>query len=245
MIFRCAINRIFPASPPNSKHGARLDLCTFRPRMAARLWMRTLVFSSFRRYRFEIYAGKLKSSFFTLTNSPSSFKRAQFSAHTMTSETINTHVLARAESGAIQVVEGKNTGERLSEGEILVNAQTSKKPMEVAVGRDTSLPDASLPGQDMGSAEPPRDLTGQGEIDSGGDNKYLYMQRGFTSEIFKIEIRNIPKYFSYSVRVISFICIFSTCDLINQLSSVGKSICLERIKLLVSILPNTAHFSVS
>lgn len=36
---------------------------------------------------------------------------------------------------------------------------------------------------------------------SGEDDKYLYLQRGFTSEIFKIEIQNIPKYIGYTVRI--------------------------------------------
>lgn len=36
---------------------------------------------------------------------------------------------------------------------------------------------------------------------SGDDgDKYLYVQRGFTSELFKIEIQNIPKYIGYNVR---------------------------------------------
>lgn len=214
------IKQNIPVSPPNSKRWAGFDLCTFLTRMAAPLWMKTLVFSSFRRYR---DTGKLKSSFFTLINSSSSFKRAQFSVQMMTSETTTAHVRARAQSGTI-LGEGKNTGERLSEEEILVNSQTDKKPMEVAIGSD-----ASLPGQDMtkeGSAEPPRDLKGQGGIDGGGDDKYLYMQRGFTSEIFKIEIRNIPKYFSYSVRFV--FSLYCTCDLINRLRSVGKSICSRK-----------------
>ena len=38
---------------------------------------------------------------------------------------------------------------------------------------------------------------GEGQSES---DKFLYMQRGFTSEIFKIEIQNIPKYIGYTVR---------------------------------------------
>ena len=52
------------------------------------------------------------------------------------------------------------------------------------------------------------DEAGKGEVERNvnegpsGDimDKYLYAQRGFTSEIFKIEIQNIPKYIGYNVR---------------------------------------------
>ena len=39
-----------------------------------------------------------------------------------------------------------------------------------------------------------------GQSQSDVDDKYQYLQRGFTSEIFKIEIQNIPKYIGYTVR---------------------------------------------
>lgn len=42
-----------------------------------------------------------------------------------------------------------------------------------------------------------------GEDVSGEGDKYQYLQRGFTSEIFKIEIQNIPKYIGYGVRIIN------------------------------------------
>ena len=45
--------------------------------------------------------------------------------------------------------------------------------------------------------------SGGGEGVEGGcgdGDRYLYLQRGFTSEIFKIEIQNIPKYIGYTVR---------------------------------------------
>jgi tRNA (uracil-5-)-methyltransferase len=54
----------------------------------------------------------------------------------------------------------------------------------------------------VGPGEGVRSEVGEGEGDSGegvsgeGD-KYQYLQRGFTSEIFKIEIQNIPKYIGY------------------------------------------------
>ena len=41
--------------------------------------------------------------------------------------------------------------------------------------------------------------SGEGVSGEEGE-KYPYLQRGFTSEIFKIEIQNIPKYIGYSVR---------------------------------------------
>lgn len=101
----------------------------------------------------------------------------------MTSVTGTAHACARAQSGGAATIQ--------EEEELLAKTQT-----EAAVRKDMSIP-----GQDSeGSAEPPRDQSGEG-ISDGGDDKYLYMQRGFTSEIFKIEIRNIPKYISYSVRV--------------------------------------------
>lgn len=160
--------------------------------MAARLWIRTLVFSSFRRHGSDV--GELKSSFLTLINSPWSIKQAQFSVQTMTS-------CARAESGGATIQEEATTiGDRLSEEEILAKTQTDKKLMEAAVGNDVSLPGQDLTKEKV-TTEPLGDPTGEERTGDGGDDKYLYMQRGFTSEIFKIEIRNIPKYISYSVRI--------------------------------------------
>ena len=48
-----------------------------------------------------------------------------------------------------------------------------------------------------------REGGGSGEGVSGEGGKYQYLQRGFTSEIFKIEIENIPKYIGYTVRALS------------------------------------------
>ena len=48
---------------------------------------------------------------------------------------------------------------------------------------------------------------GRGEGVSGEGEKYPYLQRGFTSEIFKIEIQNIPKYIGYTVRAVC-VCFF-------------------------------------
>ena len=42
---------------------------------------------------------------------------------------------------------------------------------------------------------------GCGQSGSDEGDKYLYLRRGFTSEIFKIEIQNIPKYIGYTVRI--------------------------------------------
>ena len=45
------------------------------------------------------------------------------------------------------------------------------------------------------------------------DERYSYIRRGFTSEIFKIEIRNLPKYMGYTVSCNKFYktCIFLSC----------------------------------
>ena len=40
----------------------------------------------------------------------------------------------------------------------------------------------------------------EGKSGDSTDERYSYMQRGFTSEIFKIEINNIPQYVGYQVR---------------------------------------------
>lgn len=176
--------------------------------MAARFWVKTLVFSSFRRHGFRTDVGELKSSFLTLINSLWSIKKAQFSVQTMTSVTSTAHACARDQSGGATIQEeDANIGDKSSEEETLA---TDKKLMNVnaAVRNDPSFTDQDLK-KEEGLAEPPRDLAGGGGTGDGGDDKYLYMQRGFTSEIFKIEIRNIPKYISYSVRVlihIPYIC---------------------------------------
>ena len=39
-----------------------------------------------------------------------------------------------------------------------------------------------------------------GKSGDSTDDRYSYMQRGFTSEIFKIEINNIPQHVGYQVR---------------------------------------------
>ena len=64
--------------------------------------------------------------------------------------------------------------------------------------------------QEGGVAEGSREVLGEGGGEEGvacevregqsESDKFLYLQRGFTSEIFKIEIQNIPKYIGYTVR---------------------------------------------
>lgn len=189
--------------------------------MAAHFWVKTLVFSSFRRHGFRTDVGELKSSFLTLINSLWSIKKAQFSVQTMTSVTGTAHTCARDQSGGATIQEeDANIGDRLCEEETPAKTQTDKKlvNMNTGVRNDLSFSDQDSK-KEEGLAEPPRDLAGEGGTGGGGgDDKYLYMQRGFTSEIFKIEIRNIPKYISYSVRVIIhivYVCFSLVYDLLS------------------------------
>ena len=81
---------------------------------------------------------------------------------------------------------------------------TSQADSRAGADTTTAVVGVEEENEEVGQGEGVRSEVGEGEGDggegvSGEEDKYQYLQRGFTSEIFKIEIQNIPKYIGYGV----------------------------------------------
>ncbi|CAI8035424.1 tRNA (uracil-5-)-methyltransferase homolog A [Geodia barretti] len=83
-------------------------------------------------------------------------------------------------------------------------ARKMTSPADSRAGADTTTAVVGVEeeNEEVGQGEGVRSEVGEGGGDggegvSGEEDKYQYLQRGFTSEIFKIEIQNIPKYIGY------------------------------------------------
>ena len=87
---------------------------------------------------------------------------------------------------------------------MIARKMTSQADSRAGADTTTVVVGVEEENEEVGPGEGVRSEVGEGEGDSGegvsgeGD-KYQYLQRGFTSEIFKIEIQNIPKYIGYGV----------------------------------------------
>ena len=88
--------------------------------------------------------------------------------------------------------EEKETGDSTTSDE--------RKDTERVVEVEKEMGGADLQGESRDSAEadPGQQTESACDLDAG-DERYLYMQRGFTTEIYKIEISNMPRHVGYKV----------------------------------------------
>ncbi len=79
----------------------------------------------------------------------------------------------------------------------------SSSPQEVASGAQ-GIGAVAVDERSCDSVEGSHDKdesTGDVSVQDAGDERYAYIQRGFTSEIYKIELMNLPPFLGYKVRV--------------------------------------------
>ena len=77
---------------------------------------------------------------------------------------------------------------------LLLPSKASTRPLSVSMSREAT--------ESCGAGEESRDAGGSSEQNEGGSasaDPFSYFQRGFTSEVFKIEVGNIPQHVGYQV----------------------------------------------